>query len=140
MTKKSKCYEDGGEIEFETKTGKNEAIGDDTRARAMKFLEKSAEEKQEVKPKSRAASRKVVAKAKTSLPMPDYSNEDLDRMGMNEDLKPAKRFDPAAAAGVRKPAAAPSFMMKSMGYKSGGGVKSASARADGCAIRGKTKA
>ena len=30
--------------------------------------------------------------------------------------------------------------MKKMNYKSGGSVKSASARADGCAIRGKTRA
>jgi len=30
--------------------------------------------------------------------------------------------------------------MKKMNYKSGGSVKSASSRADGCAIRGKTRA
>jgi len=128
------------EPEFESKTGKNEAIGEDTRARAMKFVEKSDEVKKEVKPKAKTTARKVVAKAKTSLPMPDYSNEDLDRMGMNEDLKSARRFSPAAAAGVTPAKPAPGYMMKSMGYKSGGKVKSASSRADGCAIRGKTRA
>ena len=140
MAKKTKCYEEGGDVEFETKTGKNEAIKDDVRARAMKFLEKSDEAKKEVTPKTTKTARRVVAKAKESLPMPDYSNEDLDRMGMNEDLKPATRFSPAAAAGVTPPRPVPGFMMKSMGYKSGGKVKSASARADGCAVRGKTKA
>lgn len=34
----------------------------------------------------------------------------------------------------------PKAMMKKEGYKTGGKVKSASARADGCAIRGKTRA
>jgi hypothetical protein len=34
----------------------------------------------------------------------------------------------------------PKAMMKKEGYKAGGKVKSASARADGCAIRGKTRA
>lgn len=34
----------------------------------------------------------------------------------------------------------PKAMMKKEGYKKGGAVKSASARADGCAIRGKTRA
>ena len=159
MKKKTKCFDEGGytgddpivkyrmgiadkekEPEFETKTGKNEAISDDTREKAMKFVEKSDEAKKEVKPKSTTTARKVVAKAKTSLPVPDYSNEDLDRMAMNEDLKPAKRFSPAAAAGVTPAKQAPGYMMKAMGYKSGGGVKSASSRADGCAVRGKTRA
>jgi hypothetical protein len=166
MAKKMKCFDEGGytgddpivkyrlgitdkpkekekeEPEFETKMGKNEAISDDTRARAMKFVEKSDEAKKEVKPKSTSTARKVVAKAKTktSLPMPDYSNEDLDRMGLNDDLKPATRFSPAAAAGVTPAKPAPGYMMKSMGYKSGGKVKSASARADGCCVRGKTRA
>ena len=154
MAKKIKRYngEDESEVKFETKSGKNESIGDDVRARAMKFLEKSDEAKKEVTPKATATSRKVVAKAKESVPMPDYSNEDLDRM--DEEMAAAERkresqaflnrtpsrFDPAAAAGVRRPAAAPNYMMKAMGYKSGGKVKSASSRADGCCIRGKTKA
>ena len=34
----------------------------------------------------------------------------------------------------------PKSLMKRGGYKTGGKVKSASARADGCAIRGKTRA
>ena len=154
MAKKMKRYngEDESEVKFETKTGKNEAIGEDTRARAMKFLENATETKREVTPKSTSTAKKTVAKAKESIPMPDYSNEDLDRMDAEMAAAERKResqaflnrtpsrFDPAAAAGVRRPAAAPNFMMKAMGYKSGGKVKSASSRADGCAIRGKTRA
>ena len=171
MAKKMKRFSEGGyegddpivkyrmgikdkekEPEFETKTGKNESIGEDTRARAMKFVEKSDEAKKEVSPKATTTARKVVAKAKTSLPMPDYSNEDLDRM--DEEMAAAERkresaallartpsrFSPAAATGITPAKQVPSFMTKSMGYKSGGKVKSASSRADGCAIRGKTKA
>ena len=37
--------------------------------------------------------KKVVKKASAKLPMPDYSNEDLDRMGMNNDIKPIKKAD-----------------------------------------------
>lgn len=127
--------------EFETKMGKNEAIGEDTRARAMKFVEKSDEAKKEVKPKSVATSRKMVAKAKTSLPMPDYSNEDLDRMGMNEDLKPAAPVVPVKKKPyIDIPARSNIGMRQFKTMASGGGVKSASARADGCAVRGKTRA
>ena len=131
------------EPEFETKTGKNEAIGEDTHARAMKFVEKSDEAKKEVKPRSTTTARKVVAKAKESLPMPDYSNEDLDRMGMNEDLKPAMAAAPAPAKKkpyIDIPARSNIGMRQFKTMASGGKVKSASARADGCAVRGKTRA
>jgi len=144
---------DKEEPEFETKTGKNAAIGEDTREKAMKFIEKSDEKsdeiKKEVKPKATTTARKVVAKTDTkasmndmpeSLRAPDYKAPSMAKAVSKEVTKPTVRFDPAAAAGVVRPKAAPSFMMKSMGYKSGGGVKSASARADGCCIRGKTKA
>jgi hypothetical protein len=136
LTKKASAPEP--EPEFESKTGKNEDISADTRARAMKFVEKSDEAKREVKPKSMAASRKVVAKAKTSLPMPDYSNEDLDRMGMNEDLKPAMAAKKKPYIDI--PARSNIGMRQFKTMASGGSVKSASARADGCAVRGKTRA
>jgi hypothetical protein len=131
--------------EFETKMGENEAIGKDPgiRERAMKFVEKSDEAKREVKPKSTTTARKVVAKAKESLPMPDYSNEDLDRMGMNEDLKPAMAAAPAPAKKkpyIDIPARSNIGMRQFKTMASGGKVKSASARADGCCIRGKTRA
>lgn len=128
------------EPEFETKMGKNEAISEDTRARAMKFVEKSDEAKKEVKPKSTSTARKVVAKAKTSLPMPDYSNEDLDRMGLNDDLKPAPAPVAAKKPYIDIPARSNIGLRQFKTMASGGKVKSASARADGCAVRGKTRA
>ena len=139
LTKKASTPEP--EPEFESKTGKNEDISADTRARAMKFAEKSDEVKKEVKPRSTTTARKVVAKAKESLPMPDYSNKDLDRMNMNDDLKPA-----AAPMAAKKkpfidiPARSNIGMRQFKTMASGGSVKSASARADGRAVRGKTRA
>jgi len=79
-----------------------------------------------------------------SLRAPDYKAPSMAKAVSKEVTKPTtkstSKFDPAAAVGVRKPDPAPGYMMKPMGLKSGGGVKSASARADGCAIRGKTRA
>jgi hypothetical protein len=143
------------EPEFETKTGENEAISKDPgiRERAMKFLEKSDEKsdevKKEVKPKAVTTARKVVAKTDTkasmndmpeSLRAPDYKAPSVVKSVSKDVTKPTKRFDPAAAVGVRRLNPAPEFMTRPIGLKSGGGVKSASSRADGCAIRGKTRA
>jgi hypothetical protein len=60
MRKGGKCYDEGGEIEFETKTGRNENIGDDVRARAMAALEKGIS--------SDTAAEKSMTKAAPSLP------------------------------------------------------------------------
>ena len=195
-----KRYEDGGEIEFETKMGSNRSISDDIRDKAMRAVAEGGQK--DVAP----VAKKTVRAAK--LPMPDYSNEDLDRMGLNNDIKTVKsrvqpetdreeyspfmrqfRKDEAkekanknympenlrgpdykapsvvknVSKEVTKPtprsasqmikeeseyAMKPSLqskgerLMKSMGlnFKSGGKVSSASKRADGCAIRGKTRA
>jgi hypothetical protein len=200
MKKKMKRYEDGGEIEFETKMGSNRSISDDIRDKAMRAVAEGGQK--DVAP----VAKKTVRAAK--LPMPDYSNEDLDRMGLNNDIKTVKsrvqpetdreeysafmrqfRKDEAkekanknympenlrgpdykapsvvknVSKEVTKPtprsasqmikeeseyAMKPSLqskgerLMKSMGlnFKSGGKVSSASKRADGCAIRGKTRA
>lgn len=96
---KAKRYDEGGEIEFETKQGKNESIGDDVRARAMKAIAEGGQ-KDMPKPKAR-----MKPKAK--------SNAMTDSMS---------RMNPMGDT-----------------YKKGGSVGSASSRADGCAVRGKTK-
>jgi len=146
MKKKTSCYEDGGEIEFETKIGANKSISDDVRERAMKAMA-SGMQKDEA-----PMVKKTVKSTVTKLPMPDYSNEDLDRMGMNNDIKPVKSnvYSPksqpesdreensAWMRAYRKSEAAKANKPK--GMKSGGKVSSASRRADGCAIRGKTRA
>jgi len=203
-------------------------VGDDVRTRAMKSVEglegiKGSDIEDEagmvrgsikrneygdLYDSEMKATPKTVSKKVTKLPMPDYSNEDLDRMGMNNDIKPVKsrvqpetdreeyspfmrqfRKDeakekanknympenlrspdykaPSVVKNVSKEVTkttprSPSQMikeeseyamkprlqskgerlMKSMGlnFKSGGKVSSASKRADGCCIRGKTRA
>ena len=126
MSKKSKCYEDGGEIEFETKTGENESIGDDLRARAMKAIAEGGQKDEPEAKKITRVARKVSPKTK-SVEVEKVTTE---------------KFNPAKMAGIdtsrfKKP---PNGAMAAMGFKSGGKVSSASKRADGCAIRGKTKA
>jgi hypothetical protein len=216
MKKKMKRFQSGG------------GVGDDVRTRAMKSVEglegiKGSDIEDEagmvrgsikrneygdLYDSEMKAAPKTVSQKRTKLPMPDYSNEDLDRMGMNNDIKPVKsrvqpetdreeyspfmrqfRKDEAkekanknympenlrspnykapsvvknVSKEVTKPtprsasqmikeeseyAMKPSLqskgerLMKSMGlnFKSGGKVSSASKRADGCAIRGKTRA
>ena len=188
MSKKMKRYngEEDSLVEFETKTGKNKSIGEDVRERAMKSIAEGGQKDEAPKAAPKASAPKAAPKAapkkEAKLPMPDYSNEDLDRMGMNEDLKSFKKANmndmpenlrapgykaPSVVKTVSKEVTKPTprspvqmlreeseytmkprlqskgeSLMKSAGlnFKSGGKVKSASARADGCAIRGKTRA
>jgi len=69
MAKKMRRFngEEGSEIEFESKTGRNENISDDTRARARKFVEDKEETK--VAPKA-AKSSTPTPKASTPAPAP----------------------------------------------------------------------
>jgi hypothetical protein len=149
------------EPEFETKTGENEAISKDPgiRERAMKSVEKldekSDEVKKEVKPKAVTTARKVVAKTDTkasmndmpeSLRAPDYKAPSVVKMVSKEVTKPTPRSPSRMIKEESEYAMKPSLqskgerLMKMFGMKKGGKVKSASARADGCAIRGKTRA
>jgi hypothetical protein len=63
------------------------SIDEDVRERARKWIEAGSPENTETA-ETPVAPAKPVRRAKPAkLPMPDYSNEDLDRMGMNKDLK-----------------------------------------------------
>jgi hypothetical protein len=169
MKKKMKRY--NGEEEslvFETKQGRNASIDklEGIREKAMRAVAEGGQKD------AAPIVKKTVKSTVTKLPMPDYSNEDLDRMGMNNDLKPVKssvyspksqpesdreeyspfmrefRKDEATAKAstkavpelVRKAYVDAARMVKPKGMKSGGKVSSASKRADGCCIRGKTRA
>ena len=57
---KKKRYEDGGEVEFESKMGQNPGIDDDTRARAMKYVQEQNE------PSSELVKEPPVAKTKAA--------------------------------------------------------------------------
>lgn len=55
MKKMAKCYDEGGEIEFETKVGPNKNISDDVRERAMKAIaEGGQKEAPKAKPRMKA--------------------------------------------------------------------------------------
>ena len=54
-------------------------------------------------------------------------------------VKSKETFSASKAIGASPAKKAPDFMRKAMGMKSGGSVSSASKRADGCAVKGKTK-
>lgn len=138
---KKKRYEDGGEVEFESKMGQNPQIDDMTRARAQDYVEEMQ------RPAPTEIETREAPKAKKAAPKPQPKAEP------KAEPKPAPKVEPKKASGEE-----PSFfkgtkgyknlgaLFKSMrekagitSYKSGGSVSSASKRADGCAIRGKTK-
>jgi hypothetical protein len=112
---KKKRYDGGGDvIELESKMGRNENIDDDVRARAMAAMaarETGAEEAEPAKPK---AEPKPKPKAKAEPKKKTFSFE-----------------------GRTSPFAGKTSVFKKMA--SGGSVSSASKRADGCAIKGKTR-
>jgi hypothetical protein len=114
MNKKMKRYNEGDVVELESKMGPNENIGDDVRARAMAAMaarESGAEEAEPAKPK---AEPKPKPKAKA------------------EPKKKTSSFE-----GKTSPFAGKTSTFKKMA--SGGSVSSASKRADGCAVKGKTR-
>jgi hypothetical protein len=232
MMKKTRRFDEGGEID-DTRTSKDQDIGDDVRARARRFLETGKKDEEAETPKAKA---KVKSTAKESKPAPT-TNKDVERLRESDkplenvnpedylpgggalsllrkgasslakraakDITPSpkqitegpKKLDydrvvanrrseegvsPSEALAARKKAEIRSERQEAMdkeasehyskqikkgleaksdrtkssgamsgdfktseirkGFKAGGSVKSASARADGCAIRGKTRA
>ena len=193
MKKKMRKFQDGGETEFESKEGQNPGIGDDVRARAMKYVREQNEPSSELVKEPPVAKTKAASKAapkaepKTTTSKPPQE-KGLERVGI-EDFLPIGKAAAALGAGYgaarmigkkilssrakkeagersAKEADAISKLSKkeqearkerylSTGpmedafgkgtqfkreFKSGGKVSSASKRADGCAIRGKTRA
>ena len=193
MKKKMRKFQDGGETEFESKQGQNPGIGDDVRARAMKYVREQNEPSSELVKEPPVTKTKAAPKAapkaepKTTTSKPPQE-KGLERVGI-EDFLPIGKAAAALGAGYgaarmigkkilssrakkeagersAKEADAISKLSKkeqearkerylSTGpmedafgkgtqfkreFKSGGKVSSASKRADGCAIRGKTRA
>ena len=130
MKKKMKRYEDGGEVEFETKTGKNKMIDDDTRIKAADYVNSKIEDEPMIdmrpapKAKSSPKGAKAFTRAETGGGAALMTRK--DRSGMPKAKAKSSSYTPDHTMG--------------MAMKKGGTVKSASARADGCAIRGKTRA
>jgi len=131
MNKKTKRYEEGGEIEFETMQGQNKNIGDDVRTRAMAAMEKGSSDEPAV-PKKTAAKLTPKAEApKREKANPTYTAP--PKMAAADRVKKEREKSAKKSSGTTDYA-----MGNAM--RSGGKVSSASKRADGCAIRGKTRA
>ena len=151
-----KRYEEGGDVEFETKQGRNEAIGDDVRARAMAAIAAGGQKDEEVTvPKKTAAKLTPKATPKAEAPTPkaapkaepykEKSGFEAKKAKALEGVtvKPTPKAEPKPAPVAKASSEKTGFELKkekAMGYKMGGKVSSASKRADGCAIRGKTRA
>ena len=127
-----KRYEEGGEVEFETKMGRNENIDDDVRARAMAAM--AAREAGETeKPESKAKPKAKVESPKREKANPTYTAPPkmaaADRVKKEREKsakKPSSRSESSSISDI-------------IGAKKGGLMSSASKRADGCAIKGKTR-
>jgi hypothetical protein len=78
------AHKKGGKIKKYAAGGSTSSIDEDVRARAMKWIESGSPENTET---AETPVAKKTVKKEVKLYKPDYSNEDLDRMGMNKDLK-----------------------------------------------------
>lgn len=138
---KKKRYEDGGEIEFESKMGQNPQIDDDVRARAMKYVQEQNEPSRELVKEPPVVKTKAAPKSQ-----PKAEPKAEPKAAPKTESKKASGEEPSffkGTKGYKNLGALFKSMREKAGitsYKSGGKVSSASKRADGIAIRGKTRA
>ena len=156
--KKMRKYEEGGDVEFESKEGQNSGIDDETRARAKARVAGTLQDETGKESKIRrntetgdlytTENSKTTPKAKPKAAAKPAPKAEPKKETYGND----RRSEKQKAAGEE-----PSFLKGTKGYnlsdvtrflrrkagitsyKSGGSVSSASKRADGCAIKGKTK-
>jgi len=169
MAKKMKRYNGDTEDEslvFESKTGENEAISkldklDGIRERAMKAVAEGGQKDEAPKAAPKVSAPKATPKSEPKAAMkvdmndmpeklrgPDYKAPSVVKTVSKEVTKPTPRSPGRMLKEESEYTMKPRLqskgesLMKAAGlsFKSGGKVKSASARADGCAIRGKTRA
>jgi len=130
-------FEEGGEIEFESKMGQNPQIDDMTRIRAQDYVEEMQRPAPEIETRE-------APKAKKAAPKPQPKAEPKAEPKATPKAEP-KKEEPSffkGTKGYKNLGALFKSMREKAGitsYKSGGSVSSASSRGDGCAIRGKTK-
>jgi len=134
MNKKMKRYEDGGEVEFETKTGENEMISKipGIRERAMAAVAAGGQKDEEPAPKAKP-------KAKAEAPKREKANPTYTappKMAAADRVKKEREKSASKKSSSRSESYGISDMV---GAKKGGLMSSASKRADGCAVKGKTK-
>lgn len=135
--KKIRKFEEGGEIEFESKMGQNPQIDDMTRIRAQDYVEEMQRPAPEIETRE-------APKVKKAAPKPQPKAEPKAEPKATPKAEP-KKEEPSffkGTKGYKNLGALFKSMREKAGitsYKSGGSVSSASSRGDGCAIRGKTK-
>ena len=134
---KKKRYEDGGEVEFQSKMGANPQIDEMTRTRAQDYVEEMQ------RPAPTEIETREAPKSKKVAPKPQPKAE--PKSEPKTESKKVSNEEPSffkGTKGYKNLGALFKSMREKAGitsYKSGGKVSSASKRADGCAIRGKTR-
>ena len=138
---KKKRYEDGGEVEFESKMGENPQIDEMTRIRAQDYAEEMQRPAPEIETRDAPKAKKAAPK-----PQPKAESKPAPKPAPKTESKKASSEEPSffkGTKGYKNLGALFKSMREKAGitsYKSGGKVSSASKRADGIAIRGKTRA
>ena len=132
---KKKRYEDGGEIEFESKMGANPQIDDMTRMRAQDYSEEMQRPAPEIETREAPKSKPRVKPKAEPKAEPKATPKVESKKEETSFFKGTKGYKNLGSLfkSMREKAGITS-------YKSGGKVSSASKRADGIAIRGKTRA
>lgn len=154
--KKMRKYEGGGDIE--STQGENKSIDNDVRARAMAAMEKGSSE--EAAPTPKKVAPKVESKPTPKVEAPAPKAEKVSSVQQAKDVikakdvtaPNAKSFSESGgntkASSKKEDLSGFSFgniakkLREKAGitsYKSGGSISSASKRADGIAIKGKTR-
>ena len=137
---KMKRYEDGGEVEFESKMGENPQIDEMTRIRAQDYAEEMQRPAPEIETRDAPKAKKAVPK-----PQPKAESKPAPKPAPKTELKKASGEEPSffkGTKGYKNLGALFKSMREKAGitsYKSGGKVSSASSRGDGIAQRGKTR-
>jgi hypothetical protein len=152
--KKMRKYEEGGDVEFESKEGQNSGIDDETRARAKARVAGTLQDETGKE-----------SKIRRNTETGELYDTDTPKAKPKAAAKPAPKAEPKKETygndrrSEKQKAAGeePSFLKGTKGYnlsdvtrflrrkagitsyKSGGSVSSASSRADGCAVKGKTR-
>ena len=132
--KKMRKFEEGGDVEFESKMGQNPQIDEMTRIRAQDYAEEMQRPAPEIETRE-APKAKPRAKPKTEPKAEPKTTPKVE----------SKKEEPSflkGTKGYKNLGALFKSMREKAGitsYKSGGKVSSASKRADGIALRGKTR-
>jgi hypothetical protein len=153
--KKMRKYEEGGDVEFESKEGQNSGIDDETRARAKARVAGTLQDETGKESKIRrntetgdlytTENSKTTPKAKsfkTKAKEAGFTSAEtkggaalMTRKDRGSSYTPPTKSTPKKASRSSESSGTSDII----GAKKGGLMGSASKRADGCAMRGKTK-